>query len=99
MAFIVDLMICHSIFLETYHPLLWLFRHIGTNLESREGANAGWSPVKNAREDCRRHQLREQAIERPKMTHVDKNFVACQGLMVGAQARLGPQAPSNISQL
>ena len=27
-------------------------------------------------EDCRRHQLREQAIERPKMTQVDKNFVA-----------------------
>jgi hypothetical protein len=35
-----------------------------------------WSPVKNAMEDCRRHQLRVRAIEPPKMTQVDKNFVA-----------------------
>ena len=31
-------------------------------------------PVKNAMEDCRRHQLRERAIESPKMTQVDKKF-------------------------
>jgi len=31
MTFMVDLMICHSMLLEAYHLLLWLFRHIGTN--------------------------------------------------------------------